>query len=834
MKSTTIISSRLAAALLFLCLSVTLPAQVIDVFKAATAKSAPQELRSELDEFGVMTIDAEDYAALAATAPAESWTLRLPAVRGLDAPLQLRLTPNHLVADGFVVRTAQDGKLVKQPRIGHHYYGEIIGRPGSRVALSLLDDELTATLTMADGKRLALGRLQTEDRGVRNATYLLFPDEQITAKQDLDCATEDNGLPYSTSDLTPRPDKSSGGCVGVYFEIDYDIYQDKGGVNEAVQHLAANFNEVKVLYADINVNMELSEVAVWSQPSPYAASTSGGVLRKFQTTRQSFNGDLAQLVAYHNRGGIAVLDGLCHPQQAARMSFSGISSSFRAVPTYSWSTMVIAHELGHLLGSRHTHACAWNGNGTAIDGCAPTEGSCGRPSVPANGGTIMSYCHLTAAGINFNFGFGPQPGAVIANRVADAQDCISATCSTGGGGGNPPPNPPNPSNDDDDDNNGGNPPTGEEPFSCNDLPVYVDITLDQFGMETTWALTTETGDTLATGGPYPKKQAGRIVRDSVCLTDDCYLFRIADEDGDGLCCAYGAGSFVVRTAENDTIVQGANFDSLAVFDFCLPFESDEEEGEDPEEEDDDPNDASCVGIDLASLGVQSYGGNQDVGIHEFTDGGRGIIIRNNAWKAVPIDYNMTANTWLSFWFRSTRRGEMHGIGMDNNAVLSADLTMRLYGTQDWGNGAEDNYPGDGEWKFYQIPIGQYYTLEAKYLFFTADHDVGTRDGNSFFRNVTITEGTPCGPGRLPAALDAPVPTGLRVSPNPASADLSVQLPASDDEWTYEVIDLTGKAALSGSGRDLLRVDVRDLPAGAYVIRCTDGRQEQSSRFVVSR
>jgi hypothetical protein len=69
------------------------------------------------------------------------------------------------------------------------------------------------------------------------------------------------------------------------------------------------------------------------------------------------------------------------------------------------------------MGSRHTHACVWNSNNTAIDGCARfVEGTCPIPNVPAAEGTIMSYCR----GFSFANGFGPQPGDRIRSRFEGA------------------------------------------------------------------------------------------------------------------------------------------------------------------------------------------------------------------------------------------------------------------------------------------------------------------------------------------------------------------------------------------------------------------------------
>lgn len=115
-------------------------------------------------------------------------------------------------------------------------------------------------------------------------------------------------------------------------------------------------------------------------------------------------------------------------------------------PTYSWDTNVWTHELGHSLGSNHTHWCGWAGG--PIDDCycqgvadgtlalgsngqcrEPFDASCAAGPIPAQG-TIMSYCHgVNGVGINLSLGFGIQPGTLIFDNVINA--------SIGGGCLNP-------------------------------------------------------------------------------------------------------------------------------------------------------------------------------------------------------------------------------------------------------------------------------------------------------------------------------------------------------------------------------------------------------------
>ncbi|MEL6924492.1 MAG: M12 family metallo-peptidase, partial [Bacteroidota bacterium] len=381
--------------------------------------------------------------------------------------------------------------------------------------------------------------------------------------------------------------RDEGDCIRFYVEADYDLFQNKGGTNQTVSYLTGAFNQVHTLYANENLSTTISEMFVWSNPSPYSGNSSSGFLNQFQDTRPSFNGDLAILLNLANTGGVAYVNGLCSFNQIYSMGYAGINTSYNNLPNYSWTVDVIAHELGHLFGSQHTHACVWNGNSTAIDGCYTTEGGCANPGYPTKG-TIMSYCHLSGRpGKDFTLGFGPQPGNVIRNRVA-AASCLGTSCSGGAG-----------ANCNDGVQNGDE--TGVDCggscspcATCNDgvqngsetgvdcggpdcgpcntgdcTEVTVRIRLDNYGSETTWSIIDAGGNTLLSGGPYANNTNGNIVTATQCLPQGCYDFSINDSYGDGICCAYGNGSYELKDANGTVLASGGNFNSTETKNFCV-------------------------------------------------------------------------------------------------------------------------------------------------------------------------------------------------------------------------------------------------------------------------
>ena len=817
----------------------------VDIFTAASEKStAASVVQQELSTFGTLNADPETYAELLESAP-EEWTLNLPITSVTPRGLALRLTRQTIAREDVRVRLASTGAFLPTANLGFHYAGEVVGEPGSRVAFSLLDGEMMGTIDRPHGERLAIGRVQnyTKDASEPDA-YVIFPDAQLAEREELNCATPDNGGNYDAKELEVDPNqKNSVGCVDIYLEVDFDIVINKGGVDGASQYVAALFNQVHTLYEAINVDVFISEMFVWDEPSPYGGTTSIDYLYGFQGYRTSFNGDLAHLVSYGASGGVAILNGLCHFRTSNKMSFASIRSSYQNVPTYSWSVMVVAHEIGHQLGSQHTHACVWNGNGTAIDGCAGgTEGSCPNPGYPSGGGTIMSYCHLRNVGINFTEGFGAQPGALIQNRVANAQGCLANDCSSGNDG-----NDPNSGGGDNGgggnggggdnggggggDNGGGG--DGGDPDCPGGREVSFRLTLDDFGAETSWRVVSEQGLVMQTGGPYGKKQKGVSYTRTFCLPDGCYLLEVMDSDGDGICCGYGNGYYELTNLDNEILASGdGEFESLSTRDFCV--DADGGSGGDGDNDGDD-NDVDCPGFDFNYYRPQTYGTNQDAGTFEVQDTGSTIYLENNAWKAIRYPYTVTSDTWISFWFKSTRQGEVHGIGFDNNQVISSGFTFRLHGTQRWGISSYDNYPGDGEWKYYEINIGRHYTGNAEWLFFTADHDIGSSNGNSYFRSVTVTEGMPCNNAAnlqsLDVAPEADAVSELQLNPNPANAEIRVNLPGAEGMTSYRVLDINGRTVLRGKlPREGVRISTAQLPSGAYILRTGAG---EAKRFTVS-
>lgn len=95
--------------------------------------------------------------------------------------------------------------------------------------------------------------------------------------------------------------------------------------------------------------------------------------------------------------------------------------------------------------------------------------------------------------------------------------------------------------------------------------VSIQITTDRYGSETTWEIKNDSGNIVASGGPFSDLTAnGTTIQPEVykALWDNsCYTFTIFDSYGDGMTGAYGNGSYKIVETNTNIVISGGTFAS---------------------------------------------------------------------------------------------------------------------------------------------------------------------------------------------------------------------------------------------------------------------------------
>ena len=90
--------------------------------------------------------------------------------------------------------------------------------------------------------------------------------------------------------------------------------------------------------------------------------------------------------------------------------------------------------------------------------------------------------------------------------------------------------------------------------------VTLNLVTDNYGVETTWALTDSSGYIVAEGGGYSNNSTTSLEIE-IPSSDECYTFTINEAYGDGICCAYGTGSYSITDDSGNVIFSGGQFGS---------------------------------------------------------------------------------------------------------------------------------------------------------------------------------------------------------------------------------------------------------------------------------
>jgi subtilisin family serine protease len=103
------------------------------------------------------------------------------------------------------------------------------------------------------------------------------------------------------------------------------------------------------------------------------------------------------------------------------------------------------------------------------------------------------------------------------------------------------------------------------PVVCYDGNVTLTLTTDNYASETSWILQDAGGATVASGSGYANNTT---YTENFNLAPGDYTFTINDSFGDGICCAYGSGSYSLDSGSGN-IVSGGAFGSSESTGFCV-------------------------------------------------------------------------------------------------------------------------------------------------------------------------------------------------------------------------------------------------------------------------
>lgn len=397
--------------------------QKYDLFEVNKTSQKLSEYKRAATDITVMNVKSAELKRLINEKP-EYLEVSFP-FEG-DKQITVELYKNQIFTSDFKVVTNK-GEIVNYTP-GAYYIGIVKGDNTSIAAFSFFNGDIVGVASTSELGNVVLGKAKNAE------DFVSYSESKLTGANPFVCGVDElKENQTKNSSFNPATDKKAmtENCVRIYYEVCFKPYQNNNSdITTTTNWLTAIHNNIATLYSNDEIKVALNEIFIWTTQDPYTGTPNNN-LSNFRNNRQTFNGDLAHLINAPATTSVAYVNSLCGTYKHA---YSGISQTYSNVPVYSWTIQAMTHEMGHSLGSPHTHACAWNGNNTAIDGCGPqagySEGCTGPIPSTTVKGSIMSYCHLVSGvGISFSNGFGPQPAALIRNTV-DSKPCLGTNCTT--------------------------------------------------------------------------------------------------------------------------------------------------------------------------------------------------------------------------------------------------------------------------------------------------------------------------------------------------------------------------------------------------------------------
>ena len=318
----------------------------------------------------------------------------------------------------ILVQTAKGPASLPMPQVTH-FRGRLEADPESRVYVGVTGNFLVGLVKTSAGLAY-VGPNGPPDDGVSHV--LRRADSPLNAELaplewrcDADALQAPADVPRSggtptihTLAATSTLEATALKQATISIETDQEMLAKfNGNVSALTSYINMLVGQISVIYErDVAVHLAISAIQVWSTTDPYSAGDPMGQLNEVgdwwhaNRPKSSYPRTLVHFMSGKPvSGGVAWLDVLCmndFSQGGHWGGAYGVTQVNGAYPASLWDLIAVAHELGHNFGSPHTHCFS-----PPIDKCYSGEGGCySGPLVNpgAQGGTIMSYCHLLAGG----------------------------------------------------------------------------------------------------------------------------------------------------------------------------------------------------------------------------------------------------------------------------------------------------------------------------------------------------------------------------------------------------------------------------------------------------
>lgn len=359
---------------------------------------------------------------------------------------------SHSVIDGST-EIMVGFKRIPAPDV-RTYTGTIIGEPGSNVVMSFANGILRGWIERVDGSRVSIAPSEGSTE-----IHLLY-DAEIVADLRKDagsCMTDESAITIPTpEDLYKTLGKIESVKGNNLLELQVIVEATSSFFNgpgrkdsiRTAEFMIGLMNGVNTVYRkELNVNIIIPRLQIWTATTqdPYISDGNAPALLDEVQNRwgklTTIKRDIVHcLDAVPTTGGLFVLGiangigNICSGSISNAYSVSGIfKNGLAKIEDYMGDIRTISHELGHNIGSYHTHNCQfWPPRG--LDSCM-TSGSayrsrsnysqeaCFKNLPMVNPGSIMSYCHLTNPSRSVAFTFLPRVATYLRNYM-ESRSCI--------------------------------------------------------------------------------------------------------------------------------------------------------------------------------------------------------------------------------------------------------------------------------------------------------------------------------------------------------------------------------------------------------------------------